>query len=131
MLLLGYGGVGRAIEERLAPFEVELTRVASRARDDEAGRIHGIDELPQLLPAAEIVIVGVPLNEATTGLVDDEFLAALPDGALVVNIARGTRRRHRRHPRRGDLAADSASRSTSPIPSRCPTGIRSSRFRTC
>ena len=89
VLLVGYGGVGRAIEERLAPFEVELTRVASRARDDEAGRIHGIDELPQLLPAAEIVIVGVPLNESTTGLVDAGFLSALPDGALLVNIARG------------------------------------------
>ena len=43
----------------------------------------------ELLPDAEIVIVGVPLNEATTGLVDAAFLAALPDGALLVNIARG------------------------------------------
>ena len=89
VLLLGYGGVGRAIAERLAPFEVELTRVASRARDDEHGRVHGIDELPELLPRTEIVIVGVPLTDATTGLVDAAFLAALPDGALVVNIARG------------------------------------------
>ena len=89
VLLLGYGGVGEAIEARLAPFEVELTRVASRARDDAHGRIHGIDELPTLLPRAEIVIVGVPLTDATTGLVDARFLAALPDSALVVNIARG------------------------------------------
>ncbi|MRG59739.1 hydroxyacid dehydrogenase [Agromyces sp. CFH 90414] len=89
VLLIGYGGVGRAIEDRLAPFEVEITRVASRARDDERGRIHGIDELPDLLPDAEVVIVGVPLTDATTGLVDAAFLAALPDGALVVNIARG------------------------------------------
>lgn len=89
VLLLGYGGVGEAIEARLAPFEVELTRVASRARDDEHGHIHGIDELPKLLPQAEIVIVGVPLTDATTGLVDAGFLAQLPDGALVVNIARG------------------------------------------
>jgi phosphoglycerate dehydrogenase-like enzyme len=89
VLLIGYGGVGRAIEERLAGFEVELTRVASRARDDERGPIHGIDELPELLPLAEIVIVGVPLTDDTTGLVDAAFLAALPDGALVVNIARG------------------------------------------
>ena len=89
VLLLGYGGVGRAIEARLAPFEVEVVRVGSRARDDEAGRIHGIDELPELLPTADIVIVGVPLTDDTTGLVDDAFLSALPDGALVVNIARG------------------------------------------
>ncbi len=89
VLLLGYGGVGRAIEARLAPFEVELVRVASHGRDDPAGRIHGIDELPELLPTAEVVIVGVPLNDATTGLVDAGFLGALPDDALVVNVARG------------------------------------------
>lgn len=89
VLLLGYGGVGRAIESRLAPFEVELVRVASRARDDETGHIHGIDELPTLLPTVDIVIVGVPLSDDTTRLVDDAFLSALPDGALVVNIARG------------------------------------------
>jgi phosphoglycerate dehydrogenase-like enzyme len=89
VLLVGYGGVGQAIEARLEPFEVELVRVASRARDDERGPIHGIDELSDLLPAVDIVIVGVPLNDSTTGLVDDAFLSALPDGALVVNIARG------------------------------------------
>ena len=89
VLLLGYGGVGRAIEARLAPFEVDLVRVATHARDDDAGRIHGIDELDELLPTAEIVIVAVPLTPDTTGLVDDRFLSALPDGALVVNIARG------------------------------------------
>ncbi|RXZ67690.1 2-hydroxyacid dehydrogenase [Agromyces albus] len=89
VLLLGYGGVGRAIEARLAPFEVEIVRVASRARTDAAGAIHGFDELPALLPTADIVIVGVPLTDATTGLVDDEFLSAMPDGALLVNIARG------------------------------------------
>ncbi|MFE6964697.1 2-hydroxyacid dehydrogenase [Agromyces sp. NPDC057679] len=89
VLIVGYGGVGRAIEARLEPFEVAITRVAGHARDDERGRIHGVDELPALLPEAEIVIVGVPLSDATTGLVDAGFLAALPDGALVVNIARG------------------------------------------
>ena len=60
----------------------------------------------------------------------DAFLAALPDGALVVNIARGkvadtTRSSRRRRP------ADCGSRSTSPTPSRCPRGIRSSPCRTC
>ncbi|MET0885713.1 MAG: 2-hydroxyacid dehydrogenase [Mycetocola sp.] len=89
VLLLGYGGVGKAIEERLIPFETNIVRVASRARTDERGRIHGLDELPALLSEADIVVVGVPLTESTTGLVDEQFLAALHDGALVVNIARG------------------------------------------
>lgn len=89
VLLLGYGGVGKAIEDRLLPFEVNLVRVATRARTDERGPIHGIDELPDLLPEADIVIVGVPLTEGTTGLVDDPFLSVMRDGALLVNIARG------------------------------------------
>ena len=89
VLLIGYGGVGAAIEERLLPFEVEVTRVASSAREDERGPIHGIDELPGLLPYAEIVIVVVPLTDGTRGLIGDAFLAALPDDALVVNVARG------------------------------------------
>ncbi len=89
VLLLGYGGVGKAIEERLLPFETEVVRVASRARTDEHGRIHGMDELDELLPQADIVILGVPLSDATRGLADAAFLAKLQDGALVVNIARG------------------------------------------
>lgn len=89
VLLIGYGGVGRAIESRLAPFEVRLTRVAGRRRKDETGVVHGADELGELLPEAEIVIVCVPLNDSTTGLVDEGFLSAMPDGALLVNVARG------------------------------------------
>lgn len=89
VLLLGYGGVGQAIEARLLPFETNVVRVASRARTDERGQIHGIDELPELLPQADIVVVGVPLTPATTHLVDDAFLTRMRDGALLVNIARG------------------------------------------
>ncbi len=89
VLLVGAGQVGAAIAARLAPFEVELTRVASRAREDAAGHVHGIDELAQLLPRQEVVILALPLTPATRGLVDARFLAAMPPGALLVNVARG------------------------------------------
>lgn len=89
VLLLGYGGVGKAIAERLRPFEVELTAVAARARDEDGVPVHGVDELPALLPEAEIVVLSLPGGEATRHIVDDAFLGALPDGALVVNVGRG------------------------------------------
>jgi len=91
VLILGYGGIGAAIARRLSGFEVSLTGVASRARagDELVPRVHGVDELPSLLPEHDVVIVIVPLSEATTGLVDRDFLAAMPDGALLVNVARG------------------------------------------
>lgn len=89
VLLLGTGGVGNAIADRLAPFEVALTRVARTARTDERGPVHAFEELPELLPTADIVVLVVPLSDSTRGLVDAAFLAALPDNALVVNVARG------------------------------------------
>lgn len=91
VLIVGYGSVGTAIARRLSPFEVSLTAVASRARagDDLVDTVHGIDELPALLPEHDVVIVIVPLTGSTHRLVDDAFLSAMPDGALLVNVARG------------------------------------------
>ena len=85
VLVVGYGAIGAAIEARLTPFEVEIVRVARSAR---AG-VHAVDELPGLLPEADVVIVCVPLTDTTRGLVDAEFLARMREGALLVNVARG------------------------------------------
>lgn len=92
--LIGYGGVGKAIEARLSGFETHITRLASRSRTErnlagESVPVRGIDELHEVLAEAEIVIIAVPLSEQTRGLLDAAALAALPDGALVVNVARG------------------------------------------
>jgi phosphoglycerate dehydrogenase-like enzyme len=85
VLVVGHGGVGRAVLSRLEPFGCR-TRVAARtARDGVAG----IDELPALLPDAEVVVLAVPLTDQTRHLVDAGFLAAMPDGALLVNVSRG------------------------------------------
>ncbi len=87
MLILGYGSIGAAIERRVLPFETHVVRVASKARPDD--EVHGVDELPALLPLADIVVVIAPLTPATRHLVDAKFLAAMRDGALLVNVARG------------------------------------------
>jgi phosphoglycerate dehydrogenase-like enzyme len=89
VLLVGYGGVGKAVEARLLPFETEVTRMASRERDHNGGKIFGIDSLYEQLPLHDIVVVSVPLSGQTRHLVDAKFLSAMPDGALLVNVARG------------------------------------------
>ena len=91
VLVVGYGNVGRAIVRRLLPFEATVTAMASRPRagDDLVGTVHGIDELAVLLPEQDVVVLITPLTEATERLAGPEFLAAMKDGALLVNMARG------------------------------------------
>ena len=85
VLVVGYGAIGRAIEARLAPFECDVLRVARTAREGVAG----YDALPGMLGRADVVILSCPLTDETRGMVDASFLAAMRDGALLVNVARG------------------------------------------
>ena len=88
VLVLGYGRIGRAIETRLRSFEVaSVTRVARRPRTEP--EVHGQDELLDLLPDVDVLVVIAPLTPETEGIVGAEALSRLPDGALVVNVARG------------------------------------------
>lgn len=90
VLIVGYGSIGAAIEDRLVPFEcARVARVARSARTTARGPVHTLDDLPALLPEADVVVLSTPLNPSTQGLVGAEFLAAMPDGALLVNVARG------------------------------------------
>jgi phosphoglycerate dehydrogenase-like enzyme len=85
VLVVGAGDIARAIGRMLAGFDVELTYVARTARNG----VRSIEELPGLLPSADVVILTVPVTPETTGLVDAGFLAAMRDDALLVNAARG------------------------------------------
>ena len=88
-VVVGYGAIGSAVGRRLAAVAVDVAGVAGSARDVDGVHVHGADELPDLLPGADVVILTVPLTEATEGMVDADFLARMPDGALLVNVARG------------------------------------------
>ncbi|GHA51186.1 dehydrogenase [Streptomyces tauricus] len=90
VLIVGYGAVGSAVEDRLAPFELaRVARVARSARETARGPVHPISALPELLPEADVVVLMTPLTEQTKGLAGADFLARMKDGALLVNVARG------------------------------------------
>lgn len=85
VVIVGAGGVARAIAERLQPFECDVALVGRSARPG----VHAVTDLPDLLPTADVVVLAIPLDDATRGMVDADFLARLRDGALLVNVARG------------------------------------------
>lgn len=85
VLILGAGGIATALQRRLQPFECEVSLVGRAPR---AG-VHGVHQLHELLPLADIVVVAVPLTDATRSMVDADFLSRMRDDALLVNVARG------------------------------------------
>jgi len=87
VLLVGYGSIGQEIERMLAPFHVNLLRVARSARTDP--EVHAVSELDTLLPQAEVVILILPATAESRKLIGARQLGLLRQGALLVNAARG------------------------------------------
>lgn len=85
VLVIGAGDLGRQLARRLEPFDTAVTLVGRSARDG----VRGQDEIPELLGEHDATVLVLPLTAATTRLVDREFLARMPDGAVLVNAARG------------------------------------------
>ncbi|WP_380166861.1 2-hydroxyacid dehydrogenase [Jannaschia sp. R86511] len=85
VVVVGAGDLGEQTRRRLDGFGCTVTLVGRTARDG----VHGTDELPDLLPQADAVVLVVPLTDETRNLVDAAFLARMRDGAVLVNAARG------------------------------------------
>ncbi|ASU85005.1 dihydrofolate reductase [Nocardiopsis gilva YIM 90087] len=87
VLIIGYGSIGAAVEERLRPNECEVIRVARTARPERD--VYGVADLHRLLPQADIVVLVAPHTPETEGIIGATELALLADDALVVNVGRG------------------------------------------
>ncbi len=88
VVVLGYGSIGRAMAERLLACRAAVTAVATSPRDDDlVGRV--VTDADVDWAAQHVVVVVLPLTEATRHVVDAAFLARLSHGCVVVNVGRG------------------------------------------
>ncbi len=85
-LLLGYGAIGKLIEERLKPFGVDVTVV----RRTPAEGVLTPDAWRARLVEFDWVILAVPATAETDGMIGAAELAAMKPSATLVNIARGS-----------------------------------------
>lgn len=85
VVVVGAGDVGTGIATATTALGCPTVLVG---RDERAG-VAGIGQLGRLLAEADVLVLAVPLTGSTRRLVGAEALAALPDGAVVVNVARG------------------------------------------
>jgi phosphoglycerate dehydrogenase-like enzyme len=85
VLIVGAGDLGNELDRRLEPFGTTNTMVGLRAREG----VWSVGKLPGLLGSHDVVVLMVPLTSRSRGMVDAGFLAAMADGAVLVNAARG------------------------------------------
>jgi phosphoglycerate dehydrogenase-like enzyme len=91
-LVYGLGSIGAATAVRARAFGATVIGVRrSPTGDEPVDRMVGPDEVvaPDVLGAADVVVLAAPSTPATAGLVNDSFLAAMKPGSVLVNIARG------------------------------------------
>jgi glyoxylate reductase len=82
--IVGLGRIGGAVAQRARGFEMRILNTRRRQTDDPEYR-----PLEELLAESDIVSIHLPLTEETRGLMDERRLALMPDGACLVNTARG------------------------------------------
>lgn len=90
-LVVGTGGIGRETARLLHAVGLDVSGAGRRARDDDPdfGAVVASDRLADHLHDVDHLVMAAPLTEATRGMLGADELAALPDGAHVVNVGRG------------------------------------------
>lgn len=83
--IIGFGSIGKEVARKLSAFDVSITAFTQSGRD---GTVK-IDELDKHLPQLDIVILILPLTDSSRHMFNAQRLAAMKDGALIVNVARG------------------------------------------
>ena len=90
--IVGLGSIGRQVAAAFNALGVHVTGVgrSGRAYDLPAGVASvAIEKLDDVLGSTDILVLAVPLTAETENLIDASRVAALPEGAIVVNVARG------------------------------------------
>ncbi|MEO1498461.1 MAG: D-2-hydroxyacid dehydrogenase [Planctomycetota bacterium] len=90
--IVGFGGNGRRLAEVLAPFRCQIvaTDLFPEDRPPNVAELVHADDLDGQLPTLDVVILAAPLTERTHGMFDRQRFALLKQGAVLVNVARGS-----------------------------------------
>lgn len=92
-LIIGFGGIGREIARRLKAFSVQVMAVkkdpTSISDKGFLDSVHGTEEIDDLLPICDIVILALPYDGETHHLMNTERLAKMKEDSVLVNVARG------------------------------------------
>ncbi len=87
--VVGYGPIGAEVVRLTTALGMRPTIVRRRARGDEPCAVRPLDEMLDVAATHDALVLAVPLTDETRNLVSADVIAAMPDGALFVNVGRG------------------------------------------
>jgi phosphoglycerate dehydrogenase-like enzyme len=90
-LILGYGAIGKYVARVLKAMDMRILGVKRKSDkiSDGLAEIYKPDELKELLPFADVLMITLPGTPETEGMLGKDELALLPKGAVLVNVGRG------------------------------------------
>lgn len=89
VLIVGYGEVGKGIARLLHDVGMQVEAVATRARHDGC-EVYEMERLEERLEEADVVVLTLPATPKTSGLFNRRLFPLMKDGAVFVNVARGS-----------------------------------------
>ena len=89
--LIGYGRIGREVARRARAFGMRLLACSRtpRGADEFVERVDGMDQLSALLQGSDFVVLALPLERSTIGVIGPQQLARMKPTAVIINVARG------------------------------------------
>jgi len=88
--IIGYGSIGKATANLLKGFGVKIYGINSTGKTEENIDFIGtLTDLNYVLKESDILIISIPLNEITRGLIGKKEFDLMKDDAVLINVARG------------------------------------------
>jgi phosphoglycerate dehydrogenase-like enzyme len=89
--IVGFGGNGRRLAEVIAPMKTRIlaTDMFPDPKPDHVESLWHADRLKEMASLVDTLVLCIPLNSQTKGLIDRDLIAAMKPGSLIINVARG------------------------------------------